>query len=198
MSRFLKISVMLVILLLLNSITVKNEIQPFQHKVKKEPEPVVVKESFCGPSLDATVIALQKFAKDKENRVIQKEKLCRIVKAVAEEAEKYLIDEKIILSMIWQESKFEERAVSSHGAMGLMQIMPNTARIYTNNLNDLYQPDKNIKIGVTYLQYLIEKYQNIDTAIVAYNQGEGNVSRGTYNTHYRDLVYKHYNSLIRY
>ena len=95
----------------------------------------------------------------------------------------YGVDRCLVYSVIRTESFFSEDAVSAKGAVGLMQIMPDTALWVAEKLNlekfsdkDLFEPEKNIMIGVWYLNYLFEKFDgNIDNVIVAYNAGPSNV-----------------------
>jgi len=90
------------------------------------------------------------------------------------------IDPVIVISLIRQESGFNANAVSPVGARGLMQLMPRTARRFNRKIRikDLKNPKKNIKIGVTYLKHLINKYDdNLVFALSAYNAGEGRVDR---------------------
>lgn len=86
----------------------------------------------------------------------------------------------LIASIIKTESGFDSTAVSKKGAVGLMQIMPQTAKwIYENNFEDefdeqvLFDPEMNICVGVLYVSYLFEKYQDEITALACYNAGEG-------------------------
>lgn len=96
---------------------------------------------------------------------------------------KYAQDENIgcgfIASIINVESGFESDAVSKKGAVGLMQIMPSTGKwIYEQYFDDefqddfLFDPKINIFIGVKYLSYLFEKYDDEVTVLACYNTGE--------------------------
>jgi soluble lytic murein transglycosylase-like protein len=97
----------------------------------------------------------------------------------------YLIEEyarihdvspELIRAVIQAESNFNPRAVSAKGAMGLMQLMPATAREL--GVDDPFHPGQNIRGGVTYLARLLAKYdQNVELALAAYNAGAGNVER---------------------
>ena len=88
----------------------------------------------------------------------------------------------LVASVIRAESNFKPNAVSRKGAIGLMQILPNTAD-YVMELQkdereyDLFNPYHNIRIGTLYLRYLLDKFSDVKTAIIAYNAGEGNVIR---------------------
>ncbi len=104
---------------------------------------------------------------------------------VYEYAEKYGLEPEIVCAVINTESHFNENAVSSAGAAGLMQLMKPTAdwaaeelglEGYTyENIND---PNLNIELGCWLLNSLISKYEgNLDTALCAYNAGSGNVDR---------------------
>lgn len=98
------------------------------------------------------------------------------------------IDPLLIMALIKVESNFREYAVSRAGAVGLMQLMPQTAAWISEKLNltvDLSSAVDNIVIGIKYLQYLIDLYDgNLDLALRAYNAGparitmENNISSG--------------------
>lgn len=92
-----------------------------------------------------------------------------------------LLDESLIYAVIKAESGFDEKRVSKKGAVGLMQLMPSTAKYvaekYFNEApGDLYNPSVNIRYGTRYLKYLIEKFADITVTLAAYNAGEGKVS----------------------
>ena len=86
------------------------------------------------------------------------------------------IEPELVWAVIYAESNFNHRAVSSKGAFGLMQIMPNTAADL--GLKDPFDPEGNIEAGSRYLKKLIDKHQgNLKHAIAAYNAGSSNVER---------------------
>lgn len=89
------------------------------------------------------------------------------------------VDEAIVFSVINIESHFNKNSVSSKGAVGLMQIMPSTADEVAKQLNlssyDLTEPNDNILIGTYYLNTLIKRFENLETALCAYNAGPTNV-----------------------
>lgn len=93
--------------------------------------------------------------------------------------EKYNIDSLLIYSIIKAESNFNSNAESNSSAIGLMQLMENTAQEIEEDITKekLYNAETNIKIGVEYFSKLLEHYDNINLAIVAYNAGMGNVDK---------------------
>lgn len=103
--------------------------------------------------------------------------------AVERYSKAYGVPTSIIYAVIKTESNFDPRAVSSAGAIGLMQIMPSTFAWLMALLGEthetvaLYDPDINIRYGTYFLRYLYDYYGRYDTAFAAYNAGMGNVSR---------------------
>ena len=89
-------------------------------------------------------------------------------------ATKHDVDARIVKAVIEVESAFQPRARSSKGAMGLMQLMPKTARQYESR--NPYDPASNIEAGTRYLKRLLEQFE-LPLAIAAYNAGEGAVRR---------------------
>ena len=91
-------------------------------------------------------------------------------------AREHGVSADLVRAVIQAESNFNPRAVSAKGAMGLMQLMPATAREL--GVNDPFQPAQNIRGGVTYLARLLTRYdQNVELALAAYNAGAANVER---------------------
>lgn len=113
----------------------------------------------------------------------------------------YKVEASLIRAVIQQESAFKIDARSSKGAMGLMQLMPGTARMY--QVSDILDPKQNIYAGTRHLKYLLERYKNLPLALAAYNAGEGSVRR--YNgippfpetTNYVKTVLSRYQQLQR-
>jgi soluble lytic murein transglycosylase len=95
------------------------------------------------------------------------------------------LDPAVVYAITRQESSFFHRARSSAGAMGLMQVMPSTARVVAKKYNimfrhnlDLYNPEKNIMIGTKYFRDMLEKNQmNAALAAASYNAGPHRVLR---------------------
>ncbi len=101
---------------------------------------------------------------------------------VSKYAKQYNIDELLIYSIIKVESNFNEKANSSADAIGLMQLMENTAIDINRKIDNkkiakeqIYEPETNIKYGCYYFSTLLNKYNNIGLALAAYNAGMGRV-----------------------
>ena len=96
-------------------------------------------------------------------------------------ANEYNVDEYLIYAIIKAESNFKQDAVSHRGAKGLMQLMYSTAEDISKridielNEDNILEPDININLGTKYISMLIQKYNNINLALAAYNAGSGNV-----------------------
>jgi hypothetical protein len=84
------------------------------------------------------------------------------------------VDAKLVRALIQVESHYESRARSPKGAMGLMQLMPATARRYA--VTDPYDPASNIEAGIKHLKSLLERFTE-ELALAAYNAGEAAVQR---------------------
>ena len=125
-------------------------------------------------------------------------------------SEEYSVDKNLIYAIIKAESNFDENAVSNKGATGLMQLMPSTATQVSRtinlnyNENNLKQVDININLGVKYISVLIEKYDNKEVALAAYNAGTGNIDnwieKGIIKkdgTDIENIPYKETNNYVR-
>jgi soluble lytic murein transglycosylase len=97
------------------------------------------------------------------------------------------VDKKLIFAIIKIESNFKKDAVSSKGAVGMMQVMPSTAEwILKKNGRkvekyDLYEPAHNIEIGTLYLRYLLDRYKgDVKKVLIAYNAGPSRLGDGSW------------------
>ncbi len=99
-------------------------------------------------------------------------------------ARQYGVPETLVYAVIRTESSFDSGAVSSAGAVGLMQMMPETFVWLTDEIlfdhletGMLYDPETNIRYGTYYLSRLYDRFGNWETALAAYNGGVGNVDK---------------------
>ena len=97
-------------------------------------------------------------------------------------AENYDLDAALLAAVIYRESKFDADARSSEGALGLMQLLPDTAEGIALNTGgsrfrvaDLLDPEINVRYGSFYLRRLLRKYGDERLALAAYNAGQTNV-----------------------
>ena len=123
------------------------------------------------PTLDLP--PLRKAPSISNNTNYSREYIDNLVKNISA---KYGVDEKLVNCVIKQESGFNVKAKSKAGAMGLMQLMPATARGL--GVKDPYNPIQNIEGGVKYLSNMLKKYHgNVILALAAYNAGSGAVDK---------------------
>lgn len=108
-------------------------------------------------------------------------------------AEKYGVPEELVYAVIRTESDFDSGAVSSAGAVGLMQLMPSTFKWLTDEIlfdhlesGMLYDPETNIRYGTYYLSALYDRYGDWELALAAYNGGLGNVDKWLADDRYAD------------
>ncbi len=97
-------------------------------------------------------------------------------------ARNYHLDPALLAAVIYRESKFDAGARSDRGAIGLMQLLPATAKGIAERtggsrfrVSDLYDPEINVRYGAWYLRHLLDKYGSERTALAAYNAGQRNV-----------------------
>lgn len=121
---------------------------------------------------------------------------------IAEMATKYQLSPELVAGVVYIESNFDKNSVSHAGAIGLMQLMPATARPLAERLGlgepDLTDPRMNLELGCYFLRILLDKYDNhLPTALSFYNGGRwGIVSRGVYRN--RRYIRKVMDSYWRY
>jgi soluble lytic murein transglycosylase-like protein len=100
----------------------------------------------------------------------------RFAELIEQAANRYQVDAKLVHAVIQTESAYNSSAQSPKGAVGLMQLMPETARRF--GVIDRNDPDQNVDGGTRYLKHLINMFNpNLDLAVAAYNAGENAVIR---------------------
>ena len=96
--------------------------------------------------------------------------------AIYEMAPSFELDPALVLEVVRAESNFDPRARSDKGALGLMQLIPATARRF--GVDDPFEPAQNLRGGMAYLRWLLERFDgDIRLALAAYNAGEDAVER---------------------
>lgn len=104
---------------------------------------------------------------------------------VHEVSERHEVDPALVRAVIQTESNWNPSAVSSKGALGLMQLIPSTAR--EMGVHNALDPKQNLDGGVRYLRKLLERYNgDLDRALAAYNAGPGAVDRAGGVPRYRE------------
>ena len=89
---------------------------------------------------------------------------------ILDAAREYQLDPALVHAVITAESAYDPEAISKAGAVGLMQLMPGTARRY--GVQDRRDPVDNLRGGVRYLHYLLNRFKTLPLALAAYNAGE--------------------------
>lgn len=114
---------------------------------------------------------------------VSEDRIKVIANSVYEESKKYDLDYRLVLAIMKVESNFKNEAVSRTGR-GLMQINPRSAKaiarqsgVEIKGTKCLHEPEKNIKLGVSYLSKLHSMFDNIVSALHAYNAGPGKVQK---------------------
>ena len=151
---------------------ITTSIQSFD-KVLKSTSKVKFGNLLTNPTtkVDANIYTAQ--AASAGEKITTKEQIKNLISRVAR---KHGVDEKLVNALVKQESGFNPNAKSHVGAMGLMQLMPATAKgLGVTNPMD---PEQNVEGGVKYLKSMLNKYNgNIILALAAYNAGPGAVDK---------------------
>ena len=148
------------------------QIQPFD-SVLKNTAKVKFGDLLTNPStrVNANIYTAQ--ADSAIEKISTKEQIKNLVSRVAK---KHGVDENLVNALIKQESGFNPNAKSRVGAMGLMQLMPATAK--SLGVTNPMDPEQNVEGGIKYLKSMLNRYNgNIILALAAYNAGPGAVDK---------------------
>jgi soluble lytic murein transglycosylase-like protein len=105
--------------------------------------------------------------------------------AISKAADRHAVDPNLVRALVKVESNFNPNAVSRKGAMGLMQLMPQTAR--QMKLTNPFNPEENVDAGVRHLKDLLDSYGgDVRLSLAAYNAGAGAVARSAGIPHYAE------------
>jgi soluble lytic murein transglycosylase-like protein len=105
--------------------------------------------------------------------------------AIDKAASRHSVDPNLVRALVKVESNFNPNAVSRKGAMGLMQLMPQTARQL--KVSNPFNPEENVDAGVRHLKRLLDSYGgNVQLSLAAYNAGSGAVARSAGIPHYAE------------
>ena len=130
-----------------------------------------------------------------------------LAETIVHESRHYGFDPELILAVITAESSFNIASRSPKGALGLMQLLPETASEMVGQENPdivetlLLDPVMNVRLGVRYLAYLVGQFGNLETALTAYNRGIGSVSQRAEDIKspqdpYADKILRQYHTLL--
>ena len=107
-----------------------------------------------------------------------------LAETLIEESDRHGIEPRLVLAVMYVESRFHAFAISPVGALGLMQVLPSTGREMAMRLGiewkgpeTLFDPVANTRIGVAYMKQLTRRYDELNTALAAYNWGPGAIDR---------------------
>lgn len=128
------------------------------------------KTSVQNVPISSPIIANQTFVQN-----VQPSSRSELGSIIEEMAQKYNIPDSLLTKVIQTESNFNQNEVSSAGAMGLMQLMPGTAKEL--GVVNPFNPRENIEGGAKYLSQMLKRYGNTAIALAAYNAGPGNVDK---------------------
>ncbi len=124
----------------------------------------------------AKTFAVPKAERVRATRFVASDRVRAYDDLIVEHSRLQSIRPSLVRAVIQVESGFNPRAVSPKGALGLMQLMPATARLF--RVSNAFDPQENVRAGVAYLRQLLDRYDgNEELALAAYNAGPGAVDR---------------------
>jgi soluble lytic murein transglycosylase-like protein len=121
---------------------------------------------------------------DRRRTGLAADELDALAHAIVTEARRHHLDPALVMAVMHVESRFNNFALSSVGAMGLMQILPSTGEelaakhgVAWYGPQTLFDPVANVRLGIAYLKELSDRFGNLSTALAAYNWGPGHIDR---------------------
>ncbi len=148
------------------------QIQSFDN-VLKNTAGVKFGELLTKPSTRVNASIYSSQVASSSEKITTKEQIQNLISKVSK---KHGVDEKLVNALIKQESGYNPNAKSKAGALGLMQLMPSTAK--SLGVTNALDPEQNVEGGVKYLKSMLNKYNgNIILALAAYNAGPGAVDK---------------------
>lgn len=124
-----------------------------------------------------TLVKVREFLSEKRINM-PTDQVWNIASSIHRVSNKYRLDPEMILAIIHTESRFRTDAVSHKGAIGLMQLLPSTAEAVAREIDlewmgeqQLRDPEVNIELGTYYLSKLRDRFNSLESAVMAYNEG---------------------------
>jgi len=112
------------------------------------------------------------------NSTLNKSKLKHLLIYINALCDEYAVDYEMVKAVIQTESSWDHKAISESGAIGLMQILPETAMSEFNTpKDDLFDPYVNVTVGIKYLSKLNQHFDDIDATLTAYSHGPTNTKK---------------------
>ncbi len=132
---------------------------------------------------DAEIASVRAFLETRSTGLARFE-VDQLARTIVAEAQRNALDPVLVMAVIHVESRFNSFAVSPVGALGLMQILPSTGEEIAAELGiawhgpqTLFDPLVNVRLGIAYLRQLSTRYDDLPTALAAYNWGPGRIDR---------------------
>jgi soluble lytic murein transglycosylase-like protein len=156
--------------------------EPVQNPIPLTKEKAQLGTAVLRAKMDTDTLVLKQLRR--RGSVLSARQAVNLAQVIIEEADRHDLEPALVLAVIQVESSGRPTAVSPVGARGLMQIMPPTGKeladrngIPWDGPDTLFDPAVNVKLGVAYLRKLTDRYQDVATALAAYNWGPGRIDR---------------------
>jgi soluble lytic murein transglycosylase-like protein len=151
--------------------------------VSAAPQRLPVAASEPAP-VSAAVAATIRHIESRRDAGMTSGEIAEVAEIIVEQSRRFDLDPGLILAVIHVESRFDAFAYSSAGAIGLMQILPSTGAelaaregLPWRGPQSLFDPAINVRLGISYLKDLADRYGNTSVALAAYNWGPGHIDR---------------------